>query len=525
MSAPRIVTVWCADWPMTAARVPPDRAAAVFHANRVVACTPAARAAGVLHGQRRRSAQGACPGLEVVDADPDRDARCFEPVIRAVADLVPRVEVVEPGWISFAARGPSRYFGGDEALAHRLVQLVGRVAHDTVGVVPTVGVGVADGRIASTIAARRGVPGAVVVPPGGSAASLASLPVHWLHQTGEVPADLVDLLSRLGIRTLGALAALDRVDVTARFGTVGLRAHRLAGGDDERLPDTVDPPPERCAEHPFPEPVERLDTVVFVAKRLADDLTGRLAAEGRVCVRMVVVAETEFGDRTERVWYRDAGLSSPAIVERVRWQLDGWVAQPAGPSGGVVLLRIAADVVRSDDGVATRLWGGRSQADTDAVRAVTRLTGLAGESAVRVPVRVGGRLSGDRYRWVPAATVDLDDPAGRLEQWPGPWPGAVPSPVPTLVFPEPVPAEVLDADGRLVVVGGRGDLSAEPAVLVVHGRRHEVVSWAGPWPVDERWWHPSTARRLARFQIVTDRGEAHLVTVERRRWTLVATYA
>ena len=60
-TVPRLVTLWCPEWPTIAARTPPHMPAAVFHANRVIACTPAARAAGVGHGDRRRVAQAACP--------------------------------------------------------------------------------------------------------------------------------------------------------------------------------------------------------------------------------------------------------------------------------------------------------------------------------------------------------------------------------------------------------------------------------------------------------------------------------
>jgi len=51
-----------------------------------------------------------------------------------------------------------------------------------------------------------------------------------------------------------------------------------------------------------------------------------------------------------------------------------------------------------------------------------------------------------------------------------------------------------------------------------------VVWWAGPWPVTERWWEPRR-RRLARLQVVFDDGTAHLLAVERRRWSIVGSYA
>ncbi|MEO8363791.1 MAG: DNA polymerase Y family protein, partial [Ilumatobacteraceae bacterium] len=54
-----------------------------------------------------------------------------------------------------------------------------------------------------------------------------------------------------------------------------------------------------------------------------------------------------------------------------------------------------------------------------------------------------------------------------------------------------------------------------------------VVSWAGPWPVEERWWDPTRRRRLARLQLVITRGDttrAVIVAREHGQWWLTATY-
>jgi protein ImuB len=515
----RMVTVWCPDWPVTAADVAPEVPAAVIQANRVVARSPAAAAEGVHIGQRRRVAQQRCPDLVLLDHDPDRDARAFEPVVRAVSRFAPRLEVVEPGWVCLTARGPSRYFGGDERLAEQLRAMT------------NARVGIADGRFASAVAARRAARHPVVVAPDGSADYLAPLPVAWLAELGEIDAELVGLFARLGLARLGDLAAVAASDVLGRFGPLGRHAHQLASGSDGRLADAADPPAERGIEQCFDDPVTQLDPLVFVGKQLADELVAGLTAEGRVCTRLVVTAETEHGERCERAWYRAAGMSAPAMVERVRWQLDGWASQPGGLTGGVVLLRLVPDEVRGDDGDQLGLWGGRSAADERAARAVTRLTGLVGDRAVLVPAWQGGRLPGDRYGWVPAATTDLADPDDTAERLrprldDGPWPGVLPAPSPAVVLPEARPAELADAAGRSVRVSGRGELSAPPATLAIDGRDpRPIAAWAGPWPLDERWWEARQHRRLARLQVVTDDGTAHLVMAEHHRWWVAASYA
>jgi protein ImuB len=94
-----------------------------------------------------------------------------------------------------------------------------------------------------------------------------------------------------------------------------------------------------------------------------------------------------------------------------------------------------------------------------------------------------------------------------------------------VVLDEAQPVEVFDAHGRPVGVTGRGEVSAAPATLVCGGKRHQIVAWAGPWPVEQRWWTPDRGRRLARFQIVTDRDVAHLIGVEQQCWSILATYS
>src|SRR5919202_1304862 len=130
----RTLVAWCPDWPVTASAHPAgdppgddppgDEPIAVVFANRVVACSAAARAEGVRRGLRRREAQGRCPHLVVVDHDPGRDARAFEPVVAAVEEIAVGVEVVRSGACALAARGPARYFGSEEAAAERIIEHV-----------------------------------------------------------------------------------------------------------------------------------------------------------------------------------------------------------------------------------------------------------------------------------------------------------------------------------------------------------------------------------------------------------------
>jgi protein ImuB len=578
--ATRTLVVWCADWPLVAAGVPLDVPAVVLRANRVVAASPPARACGVGIHQRRRDAQARCPEAILVPHDPAQEARAFEPVAAALEALTPRIEVAHPGTCAFPTRGPSRYHGGDEALA---AQAAGLAADALRGRGP-VRVGVADGPFAAGLAARRrpggtvgaiagvgagapradapgedpetsvigpgdssapteatpgeGAPAIRVVAPGGSPAFLAPISVTVLCDPGgPVGAELVDVLERLGIRTLGALAALPAAEIVGRFGAEGLVAHRLARGLDPHPPATAPPPPEWTVAAELDPPALQVEAAAFLARGLADDLHRRLAAAGNACTRLAVGAESEHGETHTRVWRTEGTFTPHAIADRVRWQLHGWLESPRRPTAGLTRLWLAPDEVVPAGGRQLAFGSGAPgavdavEAGDRAARALARVQGLLDVEAVRMPEWRGGRGPGERVALVPVAADDATEPrpAARDGWVAEPWPGAVPPPAPAVVHDLPHPVAVVDAAGRPVAVSGRGEVSAPPAGLGPEApsaarRPARVVAWAGPWPCDERWWDPRGHRRRARLQVVTADGAAHLLMVEAGRWWMEATY-
>jgi len=500
--------VWCPDWPVTAAGIDAETPAAVVFANRVVACSAGARGEGVKRGLRRREAQGRCPELVILEHDPGRDARAFEPVVAAVESLTPRVEIVRPGLCALATRGPSRYFGGDHALARLMADTVAMVSvgdsSATLTTFPSQ-VGIADGLFAAELAARQ----SLVVPVGESPEFLAPFPIGALDRL-----ELADLLQRLGIRTLGAFAALPTTDVLARFGPDGATAHRLARGLDERSVVGRQPPPDLAVSLELDPPAERVDTAAFAAKQLAHELHEQLADRGLACTRVAIEADTEHGEHLVRLWRHDGALTPAAMAERVRWQLDGWLTASGGLSGGLTLIRLTPDEVKPAGGRQLGFWGGAAEADERAGRGLARVQGILGIDAVVTPVLTGGRSPAEQVRFVPWGDARQAVPVTE------PWPGQVPPPAPSTVHVPPVPTDVVDADGAPVTVTGRGLLAADPARLA----GETVTAWAGPWLADERWWDPPAHRRRARFQMVTANGVARLVALENGRWWVEATY-
>ena len=416
MSAPtRSLVLVVDDWPVRAAGfVETDRPVAVWSSRGILATNAAARAMGVRIGLRRREAQGRCPELHLVAHDPARDARVFEPVVAALARLTPQVEVVTPGVGAVATRGPARYFGGDDALSRRAADEVGAV----LGTPEAVRVGVADGPLAAQLAALSAGPGRCrVVPPGDTRAFVAPIRLRTLARFAPDP-QLPVTLDRLGLDTLGDLAALPEAAVAGRFGPDGLWLYRLACGADPRelhlaaIPEDIDEVVD------LDPPELRADAVAFAARAAAGRFVARLADRGLSCAQVVITLSTDHAEEHRRRWRLD-GPSRPndasrspavAIAERTRWQLDGWLSSPAGtrPSAGVIRVILAPGAIEAARGTQLGFWGGVSAADERAARAVARLEALVGPDAVRVVEARGGRHPDSAATLVPAATTGLD---------------------------------------------------------------------------------------------------------------------
>ncbi|MDV2474776.1 DNA polymerase Y family protein [Rhodococcus zopfii] len=518
----RVLALWCPDWPAVAAAAAADLPAtepvAVMSANRVLACSATARAAGVRRGLRRREAQGRCPELCVLQSDPSRDARLFEPVVEAVDATAPGVEVLRPGLVVLAARGVVRWFGSEEAAGERLVDEVAALGVECQ-------VGVADELSTAVLAARHGT----LVPPGKGAEFLAPLPISELSVEPSLAApereELVDLLRRLGLRTIGAFAALPAGDVASRFGTDAVAAHRTARGHPERPPSGRELPPDLTVEQRCDPPLDRVDAAAFAGRALAELLHVRLAAAGVACTRLLVAARTGNGEELARTWRCAEPLTPDGTADRVRWQLDGWLTgrsrdRPAVDlDTGIELLRLDPVEVVSAGALQPGLWGGVGDEDERARRALVRVQGLLGGEAVLMGVLSGGRGPAERITLVPVG--DEQVPASDPE---APWPGRLPPPAPAMVLTAPPSISLLDDAGDAVTVTERGLLNEAPAHLRWGSRGWPVVGWAGPWPVDEYWWDPAAARTVARLQVLLDGSRALLVIHTSDGWKVEGVY-
>lgn len=509
----RVLALWVPDWPAVAAAldagVDRHEPLAVLSAGRVIACSSAARGEGIRRGMRKRESQARCPRLVVADRDVARDARHFEPITGALADTVSGVETLRPGLLVLPERGAARYHGSPEQAAERLTEEVSALGVDCQ-------IGAADEMSTAVVAAFRGAR----VPAGGGAAFLASLPIAELAREPSLCSadrdEFIDLLWRLGLRTVGAFAALSRREVAGRFGPDAVLAHRMARAEPERPPSPVPADVDLAVEQRCDPPLTQVDVAAFVGRALAVRLHEGLAAAGAACTRLAVTAITDRGTEHPRVWRCVRPLTPEATADRVRWQLDGLLTGRGGSlDGPVAALRLEPVEVVPASALQWGLWGGEGEGAERARRALTRVQGVLGPDAVRVPVRSGGRAASGQITLTRFGDEPLPerDPAA-------PWPGRLPAPAPSVLVEARV--RLLDATGESVDVTDRGAFTGEPVEVTWGSRHYDISWWAGPWLSEERWWAGESARARAQL-LLAERG-ALLVRYAGDGWTVEGLY-
>ena len=283
----------------------------------------AAEAFGVHPGMRLGEALARCPRLTLVPPDPAGVADLWERLLVRLESIGAAVEPERAGLVCFDAHGLLRLHGGTDGVlraARTALRMPARF-------------GVAPSRFAAVAAATRARTRRPEIVGGGSdgrAAArsyLAPLPVALLRARPAL-ADLPEALERLGVRTLGELAALPAAALADRFGKRGLLAYELARGGDSAL--SPRPASEFLREAlELPEATSGIQLERGLGL-LIDRLLARRERRGRTLRSVVISAMLveQGGTWREQVVFREA-LADPV---RMRLALVPHLAQMPAPA-------------------------------------------------------------------------------------------------------------------------------------------------------------------------------------------------
>ena len=276
----------------------------------------------------------------LVEERPDGSTlRDYLRVLDVLGVICPFVEPVRLGLCTLPLRGPSRFFGGDEAVFATVRQSV----RDVLGL--EVSLGVAEGLFCAELAARQGV----VLSAGQTTAFRRAQPLSALGHK-----ELATTGRRLGVYTVGDFADLDAARVAERFSASVRVLHRVARGELAELPGQRDTRLVARLRSARGEDVLGDEQVGFFGQRTAGDDRAQAAAH-RVRHRLgpegVLVARLHGGRVPEdRATLTPWGSPSPNQRDDAPWP-----GRLAGPSPITSLHQPVAVELRDDHDEPVRM--------------------------------------------------------------------------------------------------------------------------------------------------------------------------
>jgi len=349
----------------------------------VIAVSEEAMSFGVLPWMPLRQAEHLCPQATFLAPDPNAASRLRELIASALYDLAPLVEVRVEGIAWLDVTGVVRPSESIRETRRRLRAVIGREPR----------LGLAPGPFSARVAAARARPGRLMQVEDARA-FLAPFASRELPLTLEQ----LERLDLLGLRTLGAVAAIGPRELESQLGREGRHAALLARGAE---PDALTPwrPPLFTSAHRQFEPaVEDREALLFVSRALCTDLAAELGLRGAGAKRVRVRLVYESDEPDERDSIVRHPLSSAAELFGL---IGGWIKewQPRAP---ITELWIELPVLEAAGRRQLRLWAGNDGTSEEVVAAFERLQERHGESVVRRPrpALLSSPLPSQRFDWV-----------------------------------------------------------------------------------------------------------------------------
>ena len=333
----------------------------------VMAMSKMLREEGVRSGMTVAKTRSKAGFVWTVSFDPLLVARRSSELSGVLLAASPQIHVGGLGVFWVGASG-FRLLGGEHALIDLIDELVTSVGYEP----PRIGV--ADTVIGARAAALHRLD---VIPPGGDAEAMASLPLSVLPlDTGAR-----DALWALGIRSVGAFSALPVSQVLARFGTDAEKALRLARGEDPRAVSFLPGDETPSIEVDFETPFEVVEPALFVLQGGMDALVAPHSARGFGVQRLEVELKLTDGCWAREVRLPEPVTSAPRLVEMCRGLLQD-VELPSMMEGIRVSVTEVAPAAVQQEG----LWdGGRRRGSMAIDVTLMRLQSRLGVEAVKTP--------------------------------------------------------------------------------------------------------------------------------------------
>jgi protein ImuB len=490
-------------WRKTSA-APPDASVALVveaaHGQLIHAVTEAAAAGGARPGMRLTDARALDPRLVAEPADPAGNAVLLKRLALWAGRWSPLVEVDGEDGLRLDVSGVAHLFGGEQALAADIERSFARLGLTArIAIAPTA---------AAVWALARYAPGAVT--DEDLPAVLFSLPVAALR----LEARSVQILERLGLKTIGQLDGVPRKSLQRRFREADnpLDAlDRALGRRHEPLTAAPHAPPPRVLAR-LAEPATHPEAAGQALERLVPELARQLERR-RLGARRLHLA----GYRVDGS-IAGSGVAT-AIPSREPAHLHRLLKDKAAtldPGFGFDAFALTASWCEPLGAAQTSLVE-KPDGAGEVAKLIDRLSVRLGAERVRRPVAVESHVPERASGWVSAVSTSSPSPlegegGARPAKRDGRVKGRSLRPLTPLAFgelPSPSrgeglkrPHHLLDHPEAIAVVYATPE--GLPRRFVWRRVAHDIARVEGPERIAPEWWRQRSSARLRDYYRVED---------------------
>jgi DNA polymerase-4 len=326
---------------------------------------------GIAAGMPLRQALLRTPQAVCRPAIPEHDQAALTSLVMLLQTFSPRVASV--------AMGPDVLIDLDlgrstlpQAMA--LADRIGATIRAQLCLPPALGL--ARTRVVACVAAETAGAGlAIVVPPSCEAAFLAPLPISMLPIDDKV----AQRLNLLGLRTIGAVAALPLDAMQAQFGAYGQTLHRLVNGHDDAPIGANASAPRITLTRRFDGAVTNRTVLEITIRRLAQHVTARLASGGWAAQDVRLTLRLEIGEP----WTEHRTLAQPTSDGALLGQALVALLGRTDCTAGVEALTVEAANLRPTVAAQLELFASRQGQEKRLEDTLGRLAGRHRASFVR----------------------------------------------------------------------------------------------------------------------------------------------
>ena len=255
-------------------------------AQRVVAATPVAEAAGLFVGMSLSDARALVADLQTAIAAPDKAreklAACAEWLQRYTPWVGHDAETEAPQnsyGLLLDMSGCAHLFGGERRLLEDMTRLF-NARGITLRTAIAGTVGAAWGLARYSTRQMAGAP--VILPPQHEADAMLPLPPAALR----LNAHQLALCQKLGLTSVAQLAAFERAALTRRFGHLPVLRMEQAFGQVGEAVNPCLPPPQFLVQRLLPQGVTQLPAIVTLVEQICQPLAAQLQDAGQGAQRL-----------------------------------------------------------------------------------------------------------------------------------------------------------------------------------------------------------------------------------------------